>query len=99
MKKERMSLRNSSSKRVARTKRRIGQTRLTAKAMPSIIHLRAWTLDGNLVGVAQSNDRFMVALFDSSENALGAPHVFTGSSARDQAASLASKLTGRPVSL
>ena len=99
MKKQRMTLRKSNSNNVARTKRSIGQTRVTAKAMPMRIHLRAYTPDGNLVGVAQTNDRFLVALFDSSENALGAPHIFTGSQARSQAASLASKLTGRPVSL
>lgn len=99
MSKQRMTLRKSNSNNVARTKRSIGQTRVTAKAMPMRIHLRAYTPDGNLVGVAQTNDRFLVALFDSYENALGAPHVFTGSRARTEAATLASKLTGRKVSL
>ena len=99
MSKQRMTLRKSNSNNVARTKRSIGQTRVTAKAMPMRIHLRAYTPDGTLVGVAQTNDRFLVALFDSYENALGAPHVFTGSRARPEAATLAAKLTGRKVSL
>jgi ribosomal protein S14 len=94
---QRMTLRKSTSPRVERTKRSIGQTRLTSRPMPCRIHLRAWTPDGSLLGVAQTNDRFMVALFDSNERALGAPCVFTGGSARTQARAHASKLLGRKV--
>jgi hypothetical protein len=61
--------------------------------------LRAFTPEGELVGVAQINDRFMVALFDVNERALAPPVVFEGSRARVQASALASKLTGRKVSL
>ena len=97
MSKQRMTLRKSNSPRVERTKRRIGQSRVTARTMPCRIHLRAYTPDGTLLGVAQTNDRFMVALFDQNENALGAPQVFTGGSARQQARAHASKLLGRKV--
>jgi ribosomal protein S14 len=97
MTKQRMTLRKSNSPRVERTKRRIGQSRVTARPMPCRIHLRAFTSDGGLLGVAQTNDRFMVALFDSNERALGAPKEFTGGSARSQARAYASKLLGRKV--
>jgi hypothetical protein len=65
--------------------------------MPCRIHLRAYMPDGNLIGVAQTNDRFMVALFDQNERALGAPQVFTGGSARSLARAHASKLLGRKI--
>ena len=97
MTKQRMTLRKSNSSRVARTKRSIGQTRVSARSMPCRIHLRAYMPDGNLIGVAQTNDQFMVALFDQNERALGAPQVFTGGSARSQARDHASKLLGRKV--
>jgi hypothetical protein len=67
--------------------------------MPAHIHFRAFTPEGELCGVAQSNDKFMVALFDASEKPLAPPVVFTGSQARSQAAALASQLTGRTVKL
>jgi hypothetical protein len=66
--------------------------------MPAHIHLRAYTPDGELVGVAQRNDTFLVALFDQHERALCPPVVFEGAQARTQAATLASTLTGRNVS-
>jgi len=97
IKKQRMSLGNTGSKRVERTRRNFGQ-RFHSRPMPIQIHLRAWTPEGELVGVAQRNDEFMVALFDQHERALAPPVVFNGSQARSQAASLASKLTGRKVS-
>ena len=97
MTKQRMTLRKSNSSRVARTKRSIGQSRVTARPMPCRIHLRAWMPDGTLIGVAQTNDRFMVALFDTNERPLGAPQVFTGGSARSLARAHASKLLGRKV--
>ena len=98
MSKQRMTLRKSNSSRVARTKRSVGQSRLTGRNMPPRIHLRAYTPEGNLVGVAQTNDRFMVALFTPGEVPMAPPQIFTGAQARTEAAALASKLTGRKVS-
>ncbi len=94
---QKMSLGNATSRRVERTRRSFGQS-MHARPMPVQIHLRAWTPEGELCGVAQRNDEFMVALFDQNERALAPPVVFNGSLARSQAASLASKLTGRKVS-
>ena len=85
------------SKRSERTTRRFGQ-RLHSRPMPVQIHLRAWTPEGEMVGVAQRNDEFMVALFDHREKALCPPVCFTGAQARSQAAKLASQLTGRKIS-
>ena len=96
--KQRMKLGNTRHKRVERTTRGFGQ-RFHSKPMPAHIHFRAYTPEGELVGVAQRNDTFMVALFDHREKALAPPVVFTGAQARSQAASLASKLTGRKVTL
>jgi hypothetical protein len=93
----RMKLGKVGSKRVARTRRNFGQ-RMHSRPMPVQIHLRAWTPEGELVGVAQRNDEFLVALFDSRENALCPPVVFNGAQARSQAARLASQLTGRNIS-
>ena len=94
---QKMSLGNATSRRVERTRRGFGQ-RMHSRPMPAHIHFRAFTPEGELCGVAQSNDKFMVALFDANERALAPPVVFEGSQARIQAASLASKLTGRKVS-
>jgi len=66
--------------------------------MPVQIHFRAYTPEGELCGVAQRNDTFMVALFDQNERALCPPVVFEGAQARTQAATLAGTLTGRKVS-
>jgi len=96
--KQKIGLGNAASKRVQRTRRSFGQ-RFHARPMPAHIHFRAYTPEGELCGVAQRNDTFMVALFDQNERALCPPVVFHGPQARSQAASLASKLTGRKVSL
>ena len=93
----RMTLGKSNSQRVERTRRNFGQ-RFHSRPMPVQIHLRAWTPEGEMVGVAQRNDEFMVGLFDQRENALAPPVCFHGSHARSQAARLASQLTGRKVS-
>ena len=95
---QKMTLGNAASRRVQRTRRGFGQT-MHSRPMPVQIHLRAWTPEGELCGVAQRNDEFMVALFDQNEKALAPPVVFNGSQARSQAARLASQLTGRTVSL
>jgi hypothetical protein len=95
--KQRIKLGKSTSKRVERTSRGFGQ-RFHSRPMPAHIHFRAYTPEGELVGVAQRNDTFMVALFDHREKALCPPVVFTGAQARSQAATLASTLTGRKVS-
>ena len=95
--KQRMKLGKTSSKRVERTTRGFGQ-RMHSRPMPVHIHFRAYTPEGELVGVGQRNDTFMVALFDQNEKALCPPVVFTGAQARTQAAKLASTLTGRNVS-
>ena len=96
--KQKMSLGNAASKRVQRTRRNFGQ-RFHSRPMPAHIHFRAFTPEGELCGVAQSNDKFMVALFDANEKPLAPPVVFEGSQARSQAATLASQLTGRKVRL
>jgi len=93
----RMTLGKSNSQRVQRTRRNFGQ-RFHSRPMPVQIHLRAWTPEGEMVGVAQRNDEFMVALFDQHERALAPPVCFTGAQARSQAARLASQLTGQKVS-
>ena len=93
-----MTLGNATSRRVARTRRDFGQ-RMHSRPMPVQIHFRAWTPEGELVGVAQRNDEFMVALFDQNERALAPPVCFHGAQARSQAARLASQLTGRNVTL
>ncbi len=93
---QKISLGNAASKRVQRTRRSLGQ-RFHSRPMPAHIHFRAFTPEGELCGVAQSNDKFMVALFDANEKALAPPVVFEGSQARSQAAALASQLTGRKV--
>jgi hypothetical protein len=98
IKKQRMSLGNAGSKRVERTRRNFGQ-RFHSRPMPVHIHFRAWTPEGEMVGVAQRNDTFMVALFDSNERPLCPPVVFDGAQARNQASTLASQLTGQKVSL
>ena len=98
IKKQRMKLGKANSKRVERTTRSFGQ-RFHARPMPAHIHFRAYTPEGELVGVAQRNDTFMVALFDANEKPLAPPVVFEGSRARTQAATLASQLTGRKVKL
>ena len=95
--KQRIKLGKANSKRVERTTRGFGQ-RMHSRPMPAHIHLRAYTPEGELVGVAQRNDTFMVALFDQREKALCPPVVFRGAQARSQAARLASQLTGRNVS-
>ena len=95
---ERMSLGKANSQRVARTRRNFGQA-YHSRPMPAHIHFRAYTPEGELCGVAQRNDTFMVALFDQNEKALAPPVVFTGAQARSQAARLASQLTGRKVTL
>ena len=95
--KERMKLGKATSKRVERTTRNFGQ-RFHARPMPMHIHFRAYTPEGELVGVAQTNDTFLVALFDDREKALAPPVVFEGAQARSQAARLAGQLTGRKVS-
>lgn len=97
MAKQRMTLKKSNSNRTARTKRTLGQRKVTAKAMPSVIHLRAWLPDGRLLGVAQTNDRYIVAVFDSNERPLGTPHVFSGGAGRNMAREMASSLLGRSV--
>jgi len=96
MARQKMKLGKSSSNRVERTTRSFGQ-RFHSRPMPAQIHLRAWTVDGLLLGVAQRNDEFFVALFDSEENPLSAPVSFAGSQARVQAADCASGLLGRKV--
>ena len=96
--KQKIGLGNAASNRVQRTRRNFGQ-RFHTRPMPPQIHLRAYTPEGEIVGVAQVNDRFMVALFDQRERALAPPVVFEGSHARVQASALASKLTGHKVSL
>ena len=97
IKKQRMKLGKVNSRRVERTTRGFGQ-RFHSRPMPAHIHFRAYTPEGELCGVAQRNDTFMVALFDQNERALCPPVVFEGSQARAQAAKLASTLTGRNVS-
>ena len=97
IKKQRMKLGKATSKRVERTTRSFGQ-RFHARPMPAHIHFRAYTPEGELVGVAQRNDTFMVALFDHREKPLAPPVVFRGAQARSQAARLAGQLTGRKVS-
>ena len=92
----RMTLGKSNSQRVERTRRNFGQ-RMHSRPMPAHIHLRAWTVDGLLLGVAQRNDEFFVALFDATETAVAAPVCFAGSQARVQAAACASGLLGRKV--
>jgi len=95
--KQRMKLGKINSKRVERTTRSFGQ-RHHSRPMPAHIHFRAYTPEGELCGVAQRNDTFLVALFDQNERALCPPVVFEGAQARSQAATLASTLTGRKVS-
>ena len=95
--KQKMSLGNATSRRVERTRRNFGQ-RMHSRPMPAHIHFRAFTPEGELCGVAQCNDKFMVALFDANERALAPPVVFEGAQAREQAARLAGQLTGRKVS-
>jgi hypothetical protein len=97
MARQRIKLGKTNSKRVERTRRGFGQ-RLHSRPMPVHIHLRAYTPEGELVGVGQRNDEFFVALFDSRERALCPPVVFEGAQARIQAAKLASQLTGRKIS-
>ena len=93
-----MTLGNAASKRVERTRRSFGQ-RFNSRPMPAHIHFRAFTPEGELCGVAQCNDKFMVALFDANEKPLAPPVIFEGSQARSQASMLASQLTGRKVNL
>jgi len=93
---QKIGLGNAASKRVQRTRREFGQ-RFHTRPMPPQIHLRAYTPEGELVGVAQINDKFMVALFDQNERALAPPVVFEGAQARNQASTLASQLTGQKV--
>ena len=95
--KQRMKLGKTTSKRVERTTRGFGQ-RMHSRPMPVHIHFRAYTPEGELVGVGQRNDTFLVALFDQNEKALCAPVVFEGAQARRDAAKLAAALTGRKVS-
>ena len=95
--KQKIGLGNAASKRVQRTRREFGQ-RFHTRPMPPQIHLRAYTPEGELVGVAQVNDKFMVALFDQNERALCPPVVFEGAQARSQASALAGQLTGRKIS-
>ena len=97
IKKQRMKLGKVNSRRVERTTRGFGQ-RFHSRPMPAHIHFRAYTPEGELCGVAQCNDTFMVALFDQNEKALAPPVVFEGAQARSQAATLAGQLTGRKVS-
>ena len=98
IKKQRMKLGKVNSRRVERTTRGFGQ-RFHSRPMPAHIHFRAYTPEGELCGVAQCNDTFMVALFDQNEKALAPPVVFEGAQARSQAARLAAQLTGRKVDL
>jgi len=96
MTRQRMKLGKVNSQRVERTQRGFGQ-RLHSRPMPAQIHLRAWTVDGLLLGVAQRNDEFFVALFDATETAVAPPVSFAGPRARAQAADCASGLLGRTV--
>ena len=96
--KQRMKLGKANSQRVERTSRGFGQ-RFHSRPMPAHIHFRAMTPEGELCGVAQRNDTFMVALFDQNEKALAPPVVFQGAQARSRASLLASQLTGRKVNL
>ena len=96
MARQKMKLGKVNSKRVERTRRGFGQ-RMHSRPMPAHIHFRAYTPEGELVGVGQRNDTFMVALFDQNERALCPPVVFEGARARSQAATLAGQLTGRKV--
>ena len=98
MARQRMKLGKATSRRVERTTRAFGQ-RFHSRPMPVHIHFRAYTPEGELVGVAQRNDTFMVALFDQNEKALAPPVCFDGAQARIHAARLASQLTGRKVDL
>ena len=98
IKKQRMKLGKVNSRRVERTTRGFGQ-RFHSRPMPAHIHFRAYTPEGELCGVAQRNDTFMVALFDQNEKALAPPVVFHGAQARSPASRLASQLTGRKVDL
>ena len=97
IKKQRMKLGKVNSRRVERTTRGFGQ-RFHSRPMPAHIHFRAYTPEGELCGVAQRNDTFMVALFDQNEKALAPPVVFEGAQARSQAATLAGQLPGQKVS-
>ena len=69
---QKMSLGNATSRRVERTRRGFGQ-RMHSRPMPAHIHFRAFTPEGELCGVAQCNDKFMVALFDANEKPLAPP--------------------------
>jgi hypothetical protein len=51
------------------------------------------------LGVAQINDRFMVAVFNPQEQPLSEPTIFSGGNGRTDAATFASDLLGRKISL
>ena len=67
--KQKTMLKNTGSRRVERTRRSFGQ-RLHGRPMPARIHLRAQMANGNILGVAQINDRFMVAVFNQQKQPL-----------------------------
>jgi len=96
--KQKATLGNSGSRRVERTRRSFGQ-QLHTRPMPARIHLRAYMANGNILGVAQINDRFMVAVFNPQEQPLSEPTIFSGGNGRTDAATFASDLLGRRVSL
>ena len=94
---ERMSLRSGDSRRAARTKQRIGQTRVNPNHMPHRIVLRAWLPDGNILGIAMCHDEYVACVFDAREKPIEAPSVFKGGAGRRNARAFAEKLLGRAV--
>ena len=96
--KQKINIGNASSRRREHTRRSFGQ-RLHSRPMPARIHLRAYMANGNILGIAQINDRFMVAVFNPQEQPLSDPTIFSGGNGRTDAATFASDLLGRRVSL
>ena len=83
-------------RRSAHTREQFGQ-KTKFRPVPPVILCRAWLPDGNLLGVAQNNDRFVVATFTATEKPVGTPIVFSGGGGRSAARRYASRLLGRKV--
>jgi len=96
--KQKINTANAASRRSGGGRPSFGQ-RLHGRPMPARIHLRAQMANGNILGIAQINDRFMVAVFNQHEQPLSEPTIFSGGNGRTNAATFASDLLGRRVSL
>ena len=72
-------------------RRRLGQTRITARNMPATIIHKAWLNDGTQIAICQVNDTYVAARFDAHEQVIGTAIEFKYGRGRESAFAWAKK--------